>query len=121
MFVLCLCFTIHFLFLTTHSIHFFLLVFFNHIINLTQLSHIYSISFFFKVYVPLQKKFYKINPNSDLGSCFQTLFLHSAAAFKSVQILSKFWGDEVQEVLEDTLNHDERLAVEDHDEDFEQH
>ena len=47
--------------------------------------------------------------------------LHSAAALKSVQILSKFWGDELEEVLEDTLSHDERLAVEDHDGDFEQH
>jgi len=45
--------------------------------------------------------------------------LHSAAALKSVQILSKFWGDEVEEVLDDTLSHE--LVVEDHDEDFEQH
>jgi len=38
-----------------------------------------------------------------------------------VQILSKIWGDEVEEVIEDTLRHDERLEVEDHVEDFKQH
>lgn len=38
---------------------------------------------------------------------------HSAAAFKSVKILSKFWGDEVEEVMEDTLSHDLRLEMED--------
>jgi len=52
--------------------------------------------------------------------------LHSAAALKSVHILSKFWGDEVEEVMEDTLSHDKRREVEeDNDEaivsDFDQH
>lgn len=39
---------------------------------------------------------------------------HSAAALKSVQILSKFWGEEVEEVMEDTFNHDKRLEMEDY-------
>jgi len=42
---------------------------------------------------------------------------HSAAALKSVQIFSKFWGDvvgEVEEVMEDTLSHDKRLEIEDY-------
>jgi len=39
--------------------------------------------------------------------------LHSAAALKSVKILSKFWGDKVEEVMEDTLSHDQRLEMED--------
>jgi len=38
--------------------------------------------------------------------------LHSAAAIKSVQILSKFWGDEVEEVMEDTISHDNRIEAE---------
>jgi len=50
----------------------------------------------------------------------------SAATLKSVQILSKVWGNEVEEVMEDTLNHDKRLEVEeDNDEaiisNFDQH
>jgi len=42
---------------------------------------------------------------------------HSAAALKSVHVLSKFWGDEVEkveEVMEDTLSHDQRLGMEDY-------
>jgi hypothetical protein len=44
--------------------------------------------------------------------------LHSAAALKSVQILSKFWGDEVEEEMEDTPSHDNAEAT---ISDFEQH
>ena len=39
---------------------------------------------------------------------------HSTAALKSVHILSKFWGDEVEEVMEDTPSHDQRLDLEDY-------
>ena len=31
-----------------------------------------------------------------------------------MQILSKFWRDEVEEVMEDTLSHDKRVEVDDH-------
>ena len=44
-----------------------------------------------------------------------------SVAALSVQILFKFWRDEVDEEMEDTLSHDERLEVEGHVEDFEQH
>jgi hypothetical protein len=52
--------------------------------------------------------------------------LHSAAALKSVHILSKFWGDEVEEVMEDTLSPDKRIEVEEDNvealiSDFEKH
>jgi len=51
--------------------------------------------------------------------------LHFAAALKSVQILSKFWGDEVDGEMEDTHIPDKRLEVENCAEaflsDFEQH
>jgi hypothetical protein len=42
---------------------------------------------------------------------------HSVAALKSVQILSKFWGDvvdEAEEVIEDTISHDKRLEMVDY-------
>ena len=54
--------------------------------------------------------------SDKLPSC-QTLVLvsnsalHSAPALKSVKILSKFWRDEVEEVMEDTLNHDNAEAT----------
>ena len=40
---------------------------------------------------------------------------HYVVALKSVQILSKFWGDEVdevEEVIENTISHDKRLEME---------
>jgi len=64
-----------------------------------------------------------VNLTTDKLPSSQTLVLaskssfHSAAALKSVQILSKFWGDEVEEVeevMEDTLSHDKRLEMEDY-------
>jgi hypothetical protein len=49
----------------------------------------------------------------------------SIAAHKNVHILSKFWGDEVKELMEDTLSHGKRLEVDDHVDatlsDFKQH
>lgn len=52
--------------------------------------------------------------------------LHSAAALKSVQILSKFWGDDVEEVMEDTISSDKRIEAEEDNvealiSDFEKH
>jgi len=68
---------------------------------------------------------------SDKLPSSQTLFLasksslHSVATLKSVQILSNFWGDEVNEEMEDTLSPDKRLEVQNCVEatlsDFEQH
>jgi len=58
----------------------------------------------------------KLPSSQTLVPAFKSSF-HSAAALKSVHILSKFWGDDVEEVekvMEDTLSHDKRLEMEDY-------
>ncbi|RHN78239.1 hypothetical protein MtrunA17_Chr1g0163341 [Medicago truncatula] len=55
-------------------------------------------------------------PSSQILVLASKSSFHSAAALKSVQILSKFWEDEVEkveDVMEDTLSHDKRLEMED--------
>lgn len=51
-------------------------------------------------------------PSSQILVPASKSFFHSTASLKSVQILSKFWGEEVEEVMEDTFNHDKRLEME---------
>jgi len=58
----------------------------------------------------------KLPPSQTLVPASNCSF-HSDAALKSVHILSKFWGDEVdevEEVIEDATSHDKRLEMEDY-------
>ena len=49
-------------------------------------------------------------PSSQISTFKSSL--HSDAALKSVQILSKFWGEEVEKVMEDTISLDKRTEAE---------